>query len=145
MNNPAQLQRLRDDPALITTAVDEMLRCEGPIQLNNRRLTQAAEIGGEQFDDGTRITLCIGAADRDPDEFESPDEFDVGRKPNRHVAFGHSAHACVGMNIARMEGRIAIGALLMRFRSIEPDGLPERDRRVRFRGFTQLPIHVEPA
>jgi cytochrome P450 len=144
MNNPAQLQRLRDDPKLITTAVDEMLRCEGPIQLNNRRLTESADIGGAQFEAGTRITLCIGAAGRDPGEFESPDEFDVGRKPNRHVAFGHSAHACVGMNIARMEGRIAVGALVKRFRAIDQNGDAQRDRRVRFRGFTRLPITVEP-
>jgi len=144
MNNPVQMQRLRDDPALINTAVDEMLRCEGPIQLNNRRLTKSATIGGEHFESGTRITLCIGAAGRDPEEFVAPDDFDVGRKPNRHVAFGHSAHACVGMNIARMEGRVAVGALVKRFGRINANGAPERDRRVRFRGFTRLPIVVEP-
>jgi cytochrome P450 len=67
---------------------------------------------------------------------------DVGRKPNRHVAFGHGDHACAGMNVARVEGRIAFGRLLARFPGIAPDGAPERDRRVRFRGFRRLPARL---
>lgn len=140
INHPDQLQRLRADPSLINTAVEEILRFEGPIQLNNRRLLAAANIGGQELPAGTLLTLCIGAAGRDPSEFANPDVFDISRKPNRHLAFGHSAHACVGMNIARMEGRIAIGHLVSRFDRIESDGPPERDRRVRFRGFRQLPV-----
>ncbi|MGC1440070.1 MAG: cytochrome P450, partial [Burkholderiaceae bacterium] len=142
LQNPDELQRLRQMPELIATAVEEMLRCEGPIQLNNRRLVAPASIGGQEFPAGTLITLCIGAAGRDPEEFVNPDHFDVGRKPNRHVAFGHSAHACVGMNIARMEGRIALGHLVARFSRIEANGEPDRDRRVRFRGFRQLPVRL---
>jgi cytochrome P450 len=92
--------------------------------------------------DGTLITIGIGAANRDPAQFPEPDRFDVARKPNRHVAFGQGDHVCVGMNVARMEGRIAFARMLQRFTRIEPDGAPERDRRIRFRGFRRLPVRV---
>ncbi len=142
MNNPAELERLRAEPALIGTALEEMLRYESPLQFNNRRLTGELELGGRRLAAGTFVTLCIGAANRDPAAFDRPDRFDVGRRPNRHFAFGHGDHACLGMNVARMEGRIAVSRLLARFAVIEPTGAPERDRRVRFRGFTRLPARV---
>jgi hypothetical protein len=134
-----ELERLVADPGLIATAVEELLRFESPLQLNNRLATADIEIGGRSIPAGTFITLGIGAANRDPDQFPDPDRLDVGRKPNRHVAFGHGDHACAGMNVARVEARIAIGRLLARFPRIELDGEPERDRRVRFRGFRHLP------
>jgi len=142
MRFPDEQRRLRSDPALLASAVEEMLRFESPIQLNNRRLLQDSEIGGQQFPAGTLINLLMAAANRDPAQFPDPQRFDVGRRPNRHLAFGQGDHACVGMNVARMEGRIAVGRLLARFDRIEPDGEPVRDRRVRFRGFTRLPILV---
>ncbi|HYD55897.1 MAG TPA: cytochrome P450, partial [Burkholderiales bacterium] len=76
-------------------------------------------------------------------QFPDPDRFDVARKPNRHVAFGHGDHVCVGMNVARMEARIAFSRLLSRFATIQLAGEPERDRRVRFRGFRKLPVRVK--
>jgi len=142
LNNEDQLQRLRKDPSLINSAIEEMLRFDGPIQLNNRRLTAAATIGGKDLPAGTSITLGIGAANRDPAQFADAERFDVARKPNRHVAFGQGDHVCVGMNVARMEGRIAFSRLLARFPRIEPAGAPERDRRIRFRGFRALPVSV---
>jgi len=137
-----ELDRLVADPGLIQTAVEELLRFEAPVQLNNRLATAPMQIGDRMFPAGTFVTLGVGAANRDPDQFPDPDRLDVGRKPNRHVAFGHGDHACSGMNVARLEGRIAIGRLLARFPAIEPDGAPERDRRVRFRGFRHLPARV---
>jgi cytochrome P450 len=134
-----ELERLVADPGLISTAVEELLRFESPLQLNNRLATADIEIGGRSIPAGKFITLGIGAANRDPDQFPDPDRLDVARKPNRHVAFGHGDHACAGMNVARVEARIAIGRLLARFPRIGPDGAPERDRRVRFRGFRHLP------
>jgi cytochrome P450 len=119
-----------------------MLRYDGPIQLNNRRVTAPMELGGRALPAGTLITIGIGAANRDPAQFPDAERFDVARKPNRHVAFGHGDHVCVGMNVARMEGRIAFSRLLSRFKNIELDGAPERDRRVRFRGFRKLPVSV---
>ena len=139
---PDQLESLRKDLSLLSSAVEEMLRYEGPIQLNNRRLTAPVELGGGRLAAGTFITLGIGAANRDPAQFADADRFDVGRRPNRHVAFGHGDHACAGMNVARMEARIAFAALLKRFRRIAAAGVPERDRRIRFRGFRKLPVQV---
>jgi len=100
------------------------------------------DLGGRELPAGTFLTLGIGAANRDPAQFPDPDRFDVARKPNRHVAFGHGDHACAGMNVARMEARVAFSRLLNRFSRIEPCGAPERDRRVRFRGFRRLPVRL---
>ena len=142
MRFPDEQRRLREDPSLLPTAIEEMLRWESPLQLNNRMLTAASEIGGHTFGEGTFVTLCIGAANRDPAQFPDAERFDVGRKPNRQLAFGHGEHACAGMNVARMEGRIAIGRLLARFPRLEPGEAPTRDRRIRFRGFTTLPARL---
>ena len=137
-----EYERLVAEPALLPTAVEELLRYESPLQLNNRVTTAAMEIGGRSFAAGTFITLGVGAANHDPEQFPAPDRLDVGRSPNRHVAFGHGAHACAGMNVARLEARIALGRLIARFPGLELAGSPERDRRVRFRGFKKLPARV---
>jgi cytochrome P450 len=137
-----ELERLARDPALMPTAVEEVLRFESPLQLNNRVTTATVEIGGRSFPAGTFLTLGVGAANRDPAQFPDPDRLDVGRKPNRHVAFGHGDHACAGMNVARMEARVAFGRLIARFPKIDLAGAPERDRRVRFRGFRHLPVRL---
>jgi cytochrome P450 len=140
LRNPGEMARLRIEPALLPSAIEEMLRYEGPIQLNNRRLLEPFDIGGLRLPAGSLLTLGIGAANRDPIQFADAERFDVGRRPNRHVAFGHGDHACAGMNVARMEARIAFRQLLARFPRIEPAGDPERDRRIRFRGFRKLPV-----
>ncbi len=137
------LEKLKSQPTLIPSAVEEMLRYEGPIQLNNRRLLETLEIGGKVLPEGSLLTLGIGAANRDPRQFPDAERFDVARKPNRHVAFGHGDHACAGMNVARMEARIAFGRLLQRCTRLELAGAPERDRRIRFRGFRKLPVQVQ--
>ena len=142
LNHPRELARLRADPALVPSAIEEMLRYDGPIQLNNRRLTAPLALSGNTLPADTLITIGIGAANHDPAQFPDAERFDVGRKPNRHVAFGQGDHVCVGMNVARMEGRIALGRLLARFPKIEIDGAPERDRRIRFRGFRKLPVRL---
>jgi len=142
MRFPDEQRRVRDDPSLVPSAVEEMLRYESPIQLNNRRLLQPSEIRGLTYPAGTLVNISVGAANRDPAQFPDSQRFDVARKPNRHVAFGQGDHACVGMNVARMEGRVAIGRLLQRFARLDPAGKPERDRRVRFRGFRHLPARV---
>jgi cytochrome P450 len=138
-----ELDRLIADPTLIATGVEELLRFESPLQLNNRVTTAPVEIGGRVFPAGTFITLGIGAANRDPAQFPEPDRLDVGRRPNRHIAFGQADHACAGMNVARLEARIALGRLLVRFPAITLAGTPERDRRMRFRGLRHLPVHVQ--
>ncbi len=135
-----QWQRLVAEPALIGTAIEELLRYESPLQLNNRQAREPLELGGVAMPAGSFVTLGIAAANRDPAVFERPDELDIGRDPNRHLAFGQGAHACSGMNVARLEGRLAIGALAARYPRLDLAGAPERDRRVRFRGFKRLPV-----
>jgi cytochrome P450 len=142
LSHPVELEKLRADPGSLGTAIEEMLRYDGPIQLNNRRLTAPISLGGTTLPEGAFVTLGIGAANRDPAQFAHAERFDVARKPNRHLAFGHGDHACAGMNVARMEARIAFSRLLNRFSRIEPCGVPERDRRIRFRGFRKLPLRV---
>lgn len=142
LTHPEALAELRANPALVPSAIEEMLRYEGPIQLNNRRLTAPMALGGKTLAEGTSITISIGGANRDPAQFPDPDTFDVERKPNRHLAFGQGDHACSGMNVARMEGRVAFSRLLARFPRLELAGEPERDRRIRFRGFRKLPVRV---
>lgn len=137
-----QQQRLRDNPSLIPSAVEECLRYESPLQLNNRQMLVDVDVGGQTIAAGSFVTLCIGAANRDPSQFTDPDRFDVGRKPNKHVGFGHAAHACSGMNVARMEGRVALEGLTQRLPALTFGGDPVRDRRARFRGFRELPVRV---
>ena len=144
MTHRGELQRLAADPALVPSAVEELLRYESPLQLNNRLATAPIELpsGSRVIPAGTFITLGVGAANRDPAAFPEPDRLNVARKPNLQIAFGHSAHACAGMNVARLEARIAIGRLLARFPGIDLSGPPERDPRVRFRGFRRLPVRL---
>ncbi len=142
MTHRDQLERLQAEPALVNSAVEELLRYESPIQLNNRLTTAPLELSDRTLPAGTFVTLAIGAANRDPAEFAQPQRLDIARRPNNHLAFGQGAHACSGMNVARMEGRIALGALFRRFPRMELDGTPERDLRLRFRGFRRLPVRL---
>jgi len=138
--HPAEMARLRADPSLIHSAVEEFLRFESSNQLGNRRVIEAAEIGGVPLDAGTQVTLGIGAANRDPAQFPDPDRLDVGRTPNRHLAFGGGIHACAGMTLARIEGRIAISRLLERVPELKAVEGARRGRRARFRGFLSYPV-----
>jgi cytochrome P450 len=140
LDYPEQWQRLQADRSCVNSAIEEILRFESPLQLNNRRLLVDTDIGGERFAAGTLLTLGVGAANRDPIEFTQPHCFDVGRKPNRHLAFGHSDHVCAGMNVARMEARIAVDRFLQKFKTIERTAPAQRDLRVRFRGLKTLPV-----
>src|SRR3954471_24530058 len=106
--NPVQKKRLIDHPDLIKTAVEEFLRFESSNQLGNRMTTERVELGGIMLDAGTSITLCIGAANRDPAQFPDPESFDIARTPNRHLAFATGAHQCAGMALARLEGAVAV-------------------------------------
>ena len=142
--HPDQKARLLAEPALVRTAVEEILRYESSNQLGNRITTGAVEVGGVALAPRTQITLAIGAANRDPDKFEDPERFDIGRTPNRHLAFGSGIHQCAGMALARLEGAVAIGRFLARFPRYALDGEPVRGGRARFRGFLKVPCVVEP-
>jgi cytochrome P450 len=131
---------LREDPAAIETAIEEFLRYDSSNQLGNRITTGAAVVGGVALEPRARVTLCIGAANRDPAQFPDPDRLDVRRKPNRHLAFGAGAHQCAGLHVARVEGRMAIARFLARFPDYRAAGAPVRGGRARFRGFRSLPL-----
>jgi cytochrome P450 len=140
--NPAQKTRLIENPALIKTAVEEILRFESSNQLGNRMTTEQVELGGVALVPGTPVTLCIGAANRDPKQFADPENLDIARAPNRHLAFGTGAHQCAGMALARLEGAIAMSRFLARFPDYALNGPPVRGGRVRFRGFLSVPCAV---
>lgn len=139
----SQRDRLLKQPELIKSAVEEMLRYESSNQLGNRITTETVEIGGITMPPQTRVTLCIGAANRDPSHFNDPDIFDIARTPNRHLAFASGTHACAGMSLARLEGQIAIGRFINRFPNYALAGPPLRGGRVRFRGYLQIPALVK--
>jgi len=140
--HPEQRDRLIADSNLIRSAVEEFLRYESPNQLGNRITTQPVQLGGVDMPTGTPITLCIGAANRDPAQFAAPDELDIGRSPNRHLAFASGIHQCVGMSVARLEAVTAISALLRRFPAYSLSAAPTRGGRVRFRGFLKIPCNL---
>lgn len=135
-----QWERLQARPELLGTAVEELLRFESPLQLNNRLCTAPLRFGDVELPAGSFVTLAIGSANRDPSVFREPDRLDIGRKPNPHLAFGQGHHACAGMNVARLEARIAFGRLIARYPGLQLRGTPQRDRRIRFRGWRTLPV-----
>lgn len=120
---------------LLTRAVDEVLRMESSNQLGNRRALRPVAVGGVDLPEGALVTLCIGAANRDPAVFSQPDVPDLQRDPNRHLAFGLGVHQCAGLSLARLEGRIALGRFLQRFPGYTLSAPPVRGMRARFRGF----------
>jgi cytochrome P450 len=137
---PEERARLLARPELIRTGVEELLRFESPNQLGNRLTLAPVEVGGVAIPAGTYLTIGIGAANRDPAEFADPDRLDIAREPNRHLAFGSGPHVCIGLNVARLEGRIAIGRFLARFPEYRLAGEPRRGGRARFRGFLSVPV-----
>jgi cytochrome P450 len=140
--NPSEKKRLIENPGLIKTAVEEILRFESSNQFGNRMTTERVELGGATLDRGTSITLCIGAANRDPLQFSDPERFEISRNPNRHLAFATGAHQCAGMVLARLEGAIAISHFLARFPAYALKGSPVRGGRARFRGFLSIPCKI---
>jgi len=135
----AEKQRLVEHPQMIKTAVEEILRYESSNQLGNRMTVEPVVLGGLTLPPGTPVTLCIGAANRDPAQFPDPERLDVARAPNRHLAFATGAHQCAGMALARLEGAIAISRFVARFPNYALAGEPVRGGRVRFRGFLSVP------
>jgi cytochrome P450 len=141
--HPAEKRRLIQAPDLIRTAVEEILRYESSNQLGNRMTTEQVSLGDVALAPGTPLTLCIGAANRDPTQFEDPERFDVTRASNKHLGFGTGVHQCAGMTLARLEGAIAIARFVKRFPNYALNGPPIRGGRVRFRGFLNVPCAVE--
>ncbi len=140
LGSPLQAERLRAEPHLITTGVEELLRYDPPIQRITRFATADVELGGKTMERGQTVVILVGAANRDPEVFEAPDSLDLSRDPNHHVTFGRGMRFCLGAPLARLETQVAIGSLITRFPALRLAGTLRR-RKVRgARGFAALPL-----
>ena len=141
LRHPDQLKRLRDNPALIGSAVEELLRFDGPVQRTARIPSEDIVIDGHTIAKGEMVMPFIGAADRDPAQFPDPDRLDIGRADNRHIAFGWGIHFCLGAPLARVEGQIAINTLVQRFPKLAlATESPEFRESLTLRGLKSLPV-----
>jgi cytochrome P450 len=126
LQHPDQLRKLKEDPSLIKPAVEELLRYDGPVETSTERFAgEDVEIGGQVIPRGEMVLVVLAAADHDPERFPDPDELDITRTDNRHLAFGKGIHHCLGAPLARMEGQIAISTLLRRMPNLRLKGSPE--------------------
>jgi cytochrome P450 len=141
LRHPGELRRLRETPGLITSAVEELLRYDGPVQRTARVASADATIGGRTIRKGEMVMPFIGAADRDPAQFPDPDRLDLTRSDNRHIAFGWGIHFCLGAPLARVEGQIALDMLVRRLPRLElVTGSPEYRQSLTLRGLKTLPV-----
>jgi pimeloyl-[acyl-carrier protein] synthase len=140
VQHPSEFERLRAEPDLIGQAVEEFLRYDCPVQATGRRATAEMEIAGCRVEPGEFLTPVIGAANRDPAQFQDPDRLDITRRDNRHLAFAHGAHYCLGAPLARLEGQLAIGSLVRTFRTLDLSGPVVRRRHFYLRGLESLRV-----
>jgi cytochrome P450 len=143
VRHPDQLAKLREDPSLAKSAVEEVLRFDPPVQLSGRLAVDAIELPSTTMEPGSFAITLLGAANRDEDQFPDAAEFDIERTPNAHIAFSLGHHFCLGASLARLEGQIALSSLVQRFRAIElaTDTLDYKENLV-LRGVTKLPVQL---
>jgi cytochrome P450 len=145
LGNPSGWDRLRQDPALVPAAVEEMLRYDSPVQLTVRIAIEDVEVGGTVIAAGRSVFVSIGGANRDPEVFEQPDEFRIDRPDSgRHLSFSLGLHHCLGASLARLEGRIAIEELTRRYPALELSAPPTRRSLLVLRGFESVPVRAQP-
>jgi cytochrome P450 len=143
LSHPDQMERLRRQPTLIPTAIEELLRYDSPVQFTSRILKADMELGGKLLRAGEVALLILGAANRDPEMFPEPDRLDIARQDNKHLAFGIGSHFCLGAPLARLEGRMVFEALLRRAPNLRLKGPPPRYREnFNLRGLVSLPVMV---
>ena len=141
LRHPDQLRRLREDPGVIGTAIEELLRFDGPVQRTARVPSADMTIGGREIGKGEMVMPFIGAADRDPSQFSDPERLDIGRTENRHIAFGWGIHFCLGAPLARVEGQIAINTLVRTLPKLAlATDRPEYRQSLTLRGLKTLPV-----
>jgi cytochrome P450 len=147
LSAPGQRKLLTDGPELLPGAIEELLRYDGPVERASQRIAlEDMEIAGTHVPKGAWVHVSLGAADRDPEAFADPDALDLTRTDNRHVAFGHGPHYCLGAPLARLEGRVAIGTLLARFPGLAlataQDRLAWKQTGSIVRGLVALPVRL---
>jgi len=143
IRHPDQVARLREDPSLIRSAIEEMLRFDPPVQLTGRTALADIRVPNGVVPKGKEAILLIGAANHDPAQFRDPETFDIGREDNRHIAFGMGIHFCLGAPLARLEGQAMIGTLVARTRDFMLDGTPAYKDQVTLRGLDSFPIALK--
>jgi cytochrome P450 len=146
LDHPDQRRRLQHDPSLLESAVDEMLRYDGPVQMTSRIANHDLEFRGQRFEEGQVVLLLLAAANRDPAQFPAPERFDVSRRPNRHLAFGHGIHYCLGAPLAVAEAQVAFETLLRRLP--EPEAAfeaPDWGQSFILRSLKSLPVRSSVA
>jgi cytochrome P450 len=143
--NPDEWEKLRADPTLVKTAIEEMVRYDGPVQSFFRNTLAAAEVAGVKIPKGEKVMLTFASANRDERKYESPDAFRIDRRSPDHVGYGAGIHYCLGAPLARLELSTLWTAFLKRTKGFTLDGDYERTHNVLFRGARTLPIHIAPA
>lgn len=143
--NPGELKKLHDNPALIPGLVDESIRWITPVKTFMRTAMDDTEIGGRKLSKGDWIMLCYASGNRDEEVFDAPNAFRVDRSPNKHLAFGYGAHLCLGQHLAKMEMRILWEELIPRLKSVSFNGEPVMSQAVFVNGPKRLPIKFEMA
>lgn len=143
MKNPDQLQRLRDDPSLLDSAIDEMLRYDSPVQLDSRIARESVEIGGKRIEPDQRVLCALGAANHDPEVFPEPERFDVGRAPRNHLSFGRGIHYCLGAPLAKLEARVVFTGLFSRFETLRLVEEPRYRDQITLRGLEDLWLETD--
>jgi unspecific monooxygenase len=141
MRDRSQWQRLVEDPSLLPTAVEELIRFDAPLQLFERTATAEVTVAGYTLQPGQKIAALLGSAARDPLAFQTPDTLDIGRNPNPHLGFGVGIHYCVGAPLARVEISAALSALITRLPDLQLADEPERRPEFVIRGLRTLPVH----
>jgi cytochrome P450 len=143
LRHPEQLARLRTDAGMAETAVDELLRWDSPVQLTMRIPTEDVDLGGHRLARGQTVVAVLGSANRDPAVFPDPDRLDLGRDAGAHLSFGYGIHFCLGAQLARLEGAVALGELARRFPNVALETDRVAWRRLTFlRGLVALPVRV---
>jgi cytochrome P450 len=141
LRHPDQARRLLDDASMEKTAVEELLRYDSPVQLTARFAAEDIDLPSLRLAKGKAAILLLGAANRDPEQFDDPESLDLGREENRHLAFGMGIHFCLGAPLARVEGQIALGELVRRFPAMRPlDKTPPYKPNFTLRGLASLRI-----
>jgi cytochrome P450 len=140
LERPAALARLRACPQQVPAFVEEVLRCEAPVQLTGRRASAGMAVGGIDVPAGGSVIVLMGAANRDPRRFRDPDRFDPDRPDNQPLSFGGGPHYCLGARLARLEAQVALALLVQRFPGIALAGEPVRIDRLNLRAYATLPL-----
>ena len=145
IEHPDQWRDLRDDPSLLSTAVEEFVRWASPITSEARTVTADTELAGVTLHEGDRVAMWSPSCNRDEDQFDNPFRYDIRRKNNRHLGFAYGEHYCLGVHLARLTLKVEFEEITRRFTSIDLTGEPSRVRSNFVGGLKHLPVHLSPA